>query len=248
MYCGKCGRWIDHGKLCDDCMGTYHNLRVPYKEKNVFPALCVATIAIFHLLIPLIVRYYYTSIYPMINEKAMQEYVEMRNYGYEYPSVWWIISFACILLGAAIILIRRKNLKWIVAFLVIAMIICLVNAISNISEMWNCIEDLMKEQSDLSEAEYEVAKNLMMPFAIIDMLVFFLFYRLAFAPMILISCAVIFVRERKVFSALIITAGIIGIIMPGSPIYLFMGLSLRKDFYILQDERRKSAIKSKRWN
>ena len=245
MYCGKCGRWIDHGKLCNDCMGTYHNLRVPYKEKNVFPALCIATIAIFHLLIPLIVRYFYTSFYLLVNEEAMQEYVEMRNYGYEYPSVWWIISFACILLGAAIILIRRKNLKWIVAFLVIAMIICLVNAISNISEMWNCIEDLMKEQSDLSEAEYEVAKNLMMPFAVIDMLVFFLFYRLAFAPMILISCAVIFVRERKIFSALVITAGIIGIVT-SSPIYLFMGLSLRKDFYILQEERSNSTIKFKR--
>ena len=176
----------------------------------------------------------------------MQEYVEMRNYGYEYPSVWWTISFACILLGAAIILIRRKNLKWIVAFLVIAMIIGLANAISNISEMWNYCEDLMKEQSDLSEAEYEVAKNSMMPFAIIDMLVSFLFDRLAFAPMILISCAVIFVRERKIFSALVITAGIIGIVTSFTPIYLFMGLSLRKDFYILQDERRKSAIKSKR--
>lgn len=246
MYCGKCGRWIDHGKLCDDCMGTYHNLRVPYKEKNVFPALCVATIAIFHLLIPLIVRYYYTSIYPMINEKAMQEYVEMRNYGYEYPSVWWTISFACILLGAAIILIRRKNLKWVVAFLVIVMIIGLANIISSIGEIQNYFEDLVKEQSDLSEAEYEVVINFTMPFMIVYMLPLFLFYRLSFAPMILISCAVIFVRERKVFSALVITAGIIGIVT-SSPIYLFMGLSLRKDFYILQEERRKSAIKSKRW-
>lgn len=191
------------------------------------------------------------------------------------PSVAWIILRTIAFVGVGIVLLRRKNLRWSVLLLGITAVIGTLYvfvAEQRIFDEMKALTDELFESIDDSvgyngviggflngigagDATNEEIQEYQRMRAMLDLLddalrvLYILAIRYSLAPIALLSATILFVREQKVFTALIITASILTLLfyfLVGavntciSPLFvLFMGLSLRKDYQTLEMERKR---------
>jgi hypothetical protein len=161
-----------------------------------------------------------------------------------------------VLLGVSIILLQRKNLRWSVPFLIIAAILGLIYMMLAYTSVMDAAESMYMEEIKqasygMTRADIQAAKDMWKWALKFFSVAWFVGYRMTLAPIALLSATVFFVRDRKVFDALMITSGILFIAFSmigtflgastGIPMLflLFMGLSLRKDYQTLEMERKR---------
>lgn len=191
------------------------------------------------------------------------------------PSIAWIVLRTIAFVGVGIILLRRKNLRWSVLLLGITAVIGTLYVFVTEQRFCDYLESLWIESVEstddsmgyngviggflngigagdaMNEEIQEYQRLRMLMDLIFDVLrvLFILAIRYSLAPIALLSATILFVREQKVFTALIITASILTLLfyfLVGavntciSPLFvLFMGLSLRKDYQTLEMERKR---------
>ena len=189
------------------------------------------------------------------------------------PSIAWIVLRTIAFVGVGIILLRRKNLRWSVLLLGITAVIGTLYVFVTekrycdefkalVDELFESIDDSVGYNGVIGgflngigagDATNEEIQDYQRMRAMLDLLydvlrvLYILAIRYSLAPIALLSAAILFVREQKVFTALIITASILTLLfyfLVGavntciSPLFvLFMGLSLRKDYQTLEMER-----------
>ena len=191
------------------------------------------------------------------------------------PSIIWIVLRTIAFVGVGIILLRRKNLRWSVLLLGITAVIGTLYVFvaeqricdefkASLAELFESIDDSVGYNGviggflngigagdTMNEEIQEYQRMRAMLDLLYDVLrvLYILAIRYSLAPIALLSATILFVREQKVFTALIITASILTLLfyfLVGavntciSPLFvLFMGLSLRKDYQILEMERKR---------
>lgn len=74
------------------------------QSRNVFPVLCILTVAL-RVLITLCGNFVTYTVLPLIDEDIAESLAEMEMYGFEMPSLWWSIIQGVVLLGVSIILL-----------------------------------------------------------------------------------------------------------------------------------------------
>lgn len=255
MYCGKCGHPLGKGGVCFYCGNRMTTCSLQAQSRNVFSVLCILTVAL-HVLITLCGNFVTYTVLPLIDEDIAESFAEMEAYGFEMPSLWWSIIQGVVLLGVSIILLQRKNLRWSVPFLIIAAILGLMYMILVYTRAADAAESMYMEEIKqasygMTRADIQAAKDMWKWALKFFSVAWFVGYRMTLAPIALLSATVFFVRDRKVFDALMITSGILFIAFSmigtflgastGIPMLflLFMGLSLRKDYQTLEMERKR---------
>lgn len=108
MYCGKCGRPLGKGGVCFYCGNRMTNHTLQAQGRNVFPVLCILTVAL-HVLITLCGNFVTYTVLPLIDEDIAESFAEMEAYGFEMPSLWWSIIQGVVLLGVSIIFTSKEK-------------------------------------------------------------------------------------------------------------------------------------------
>lgn len=184
-------------------------------KKNVFPFLFIAAVAI-NTLISLINNYTMSLAYAS----------ESRGYG-------WILLSGLILAVSAFFLIKGKNLKLCVIFLLLSAILNVAfnysSDASMISAFYPTNDVPVSEMFSGTKEDYFVSK---VTFDAIKGSVTIL--RLSsLVPSIVLSAAILLIKNKKIFTALTIVASVVALFSSGifyALAILFAGLSIRMDF------------------
>lgn len=194
-------------------------------KKNVFPFWFIGAVIVCTLSW-LILIFSYSLIIPL----------ESKPYG-------WVILAGIALGVVAFFMVKRKRLKLCTIFLMVsAVIYFFINR-----SLQESMLDLSFSMEGISISEMllnmeEMSEGYMITSMIFGFVkVFNVVFGLAsIAPSIVLSSAILLVKDKKVFTALVIIASVYAFITSGlfvAFLILFMGLSMRKDFGCLLLEK-----------
>lgn len=191
-------------------------------KKNVFPFLFIAATVI-------------NTLGLLVNNYALSFAYNSESGGYG-----WILLSGIILGASAYFLIKQKHLKICVIFLLVSAVLYFAFNFSSVTDMINFAYPT--GNSSVSDYLSEINEEYVMSKLLGDVLkVIFTMVNLSIlVPSIVLSSAILLVKERKIFTALTIVASIVALFSSGifyALAILFMGLSIRMDFEELLIEK-----------
>ena len=150
----------------------------------------------------------------------------------------------------AYFLLQHKKLKWCVLFILIGVVVSFIwehNIISFVldkefghsdeGELGEILQDLLPYYQDEVREDRTIGGVVLLLSNILLIL--------TFIPSIVLSAAILWANDKKVFTALTIVATVVAALvsLDQCPVILFMGLAIRNDFDILLQERTEAKKK-----
>lgn len=207
------------------------------KRSTVFPVLYIVAAAIM-IIFGIVANHYVGA-------------ATMEQYGESVPAggfIWFLYSVA--ILVPSVFLLQHKNLKWCVLFMLIGVVASFIwghNIISFVldkefghsdeGELGEILQDLLPHYQDEVREDRTIGGVVLLLSNILLIL--------TFIPSIVLSAAILWANDKKVFTALTIVATVVAALvsLDQCPVILFMGLAIRNDFDILLQERTEAKKK-----
>lgn len=206
------------------------------KRSTVFPVLYIVAAAIM-IIFGIAANHY-------VGAATMEQYGESAPAG---GFIWFLYSVA--ILVPSVFLLQHKNLKWCVLFILIGVVVSFIwghNIISFVidkelghsdeGELGEALQDLLPYYQD-EVREDRTMGSVVLLLSSIPLI-------LTSIPSIVLSAAILWANNEKVFTALTVVATVVAVLLSGPwLIILFMGLAIRNDFDILLQERTEAKKK-----
>ena len=217
MYCKNCGKEMNEYGICTNCGWRYNAVQtrqIP-KRKNTLPILYMAAVIIITILN--LVGNYTTGIN-----------MELQGIDSTGGSIWFLLVGAAIYIGTFYL----TNQDY-----VNQLFDTLDTQTSSSDDVWGQIYNAIQ-----SEADKDYQEEVLMQKIIADCLraEYTAFIFATAVPSIVLSAAILFTVDKKVYTALLIVSCILALFLTSinSVMLLFMGLSIRKDYDLLLLERK----------
>lgn len=207
------------------------------KRSTAFPVLYIAVVVLV-----VIVRIIYND---------FSDATVMERYGEAAPAGGLIFEllYGAILMIPAYFLLQHKKLKWCVLFILIGVMASFIwehNIISFVldkelghsdeGELGEVLQDLLPYYQDEVREDRTIG-GVVLLLSSIPLI-------LTSIPSIVLSAAILWANNEKVFTALTVVATVMAVLLSGPwLIILFMGLAIRNDFDILLQERTEAKKK-----
>ena len=243
MYCKNCGKEMNEYGICTNCGWRYSvvQTRQISKRKNTLPILYMAAVIIITILN--LVGNYTTGIN-----------MELQGIESTGGSIWFLLR-GMVMYAPVYFLLQRKNLKWCALFLLAGAAIYIgtfyftnqnyASQILNVADTqipsngdaWSQIYNEIQSAMDDEYQEKIIMQKISIDLLRIE------FTILIFAtavPSIVLSAAILFTVDKKVYTALLVVSCILALFLTSINfvMLLFMGLSIRKDYDLLLLERK----------
>lgn len=207
------------------------------KRGTAFPVLYIAVVALV-----VIVGITYND---SVDATVMERYGEATPAG----GLVFELLYGAILMIPAYFLLQHKKLKWCVLFILIGAMVSFIwghNIISFVldkefghsdeGELGEILQDLLPYYQDEVREDRTIG-GVVLLLSSIPLI-------LTSIPSIVLSAAILWANNEKVFTALTVVATVVAVLLSGPwLIILFMGLAIRNDFDILLQERTEAKKK-----
>ena len=243
MYCKNCGKEMNESGICTNCGWRYSAVQtrqIP-KRKNTLPILYMAAVIIITILN--LVGNYTTGIN-----------MELQGIESTGGSIWFLLR-GMVMYAPVYFLLKRKNLKWCALFLLVGAAIYIgtfyLTNQDYVNQLFDTLDTQTSSSDDVwgqiynaiqSEADKDYQEEVLMQKIIADCLraEYTAFIFATAVPSIVLSAAILFTVDKKVYTALLIVSCILALFLTSinSVMLLFMGLSIRKDYDLLLLERK----------
>lgn len=241
MYCKNCGKEMNEYGICTNCgwqsSDAGQTVQI-HKRKNTFPILFMISV-ILALGFCLIANLCYEISY---------ESQDMVSLGGNV----WLFLYGIVMIVPTYLLITRKNLRWCAVFLLAAALLWIVcmnctnfNSVKVLYETERASnQDTWSQlQSEIYGDDYTDEQTEEMLIVGAFKVIYAVTSYIAAIPFLVLAAGIWLTKEKKVFKKVLIVSCVASIfcLVNFCPI-LFMGLSIWKDYDILQQQKRPSEM------
>lgn len=249
MYCKNCGKEMNEYGICTNCGWRYsvvETRQIP-KRKNTLPILYIIAVGLITILL-------------LISNWGNGLSAESMGLEAKGGSIWYLL-YGMVMYAPIYFLLRRKNLRWCVLFLLVGAAIYIGTFYFTNQDYVNQLFDTLDTQTSSSDdiwgqiynaIQSEVYKDyqeeVLMQKIIVDWLraIYTILNFATAVPSIVLSSAILFTVNKKVYTALLVVACVVAVLSTGINfvMILFMGLSIRNDYDLLLLERKPKKMGS----
>ncbi len=249
MYCKNCGKEMNEYGICTNCGWRYsvvQTRQIP-KRKNTLPILYIVAVGLITILL-------------LISNWGNGLRAETMGLEAKGGGIWYLL-YGMVMYAPIYFLLQRKNLRWCALFLLVGAVIYFgtfyLTNIDWLNQFFDTLNTQASSSDDIWEQIYngiqsEIDKDYQEEILIQKIIVDFLraeykilIYATAIPPIVL-SAAILFTVDKKVYTALLVVSCIIAVLFTGINfvMILFMGLSIRNDYDLLMLERKPKKMGS----
>ncbi len=243
MYCKNCGKEMNEYEICTNCGWQYSvvQTRQISKRKNTLPIVYIIVVGLITILL-------------LISNWGNG--LSAKTIGLEAKggSIWYLL-YGMVMYAPAYFLLQRKKLRWCALFLLVGAAIFIgtfyLTNQDYVNQLFDTLDTQASSSDDVwgqiynaiqSEADKDYQEEVLMQEIIVGCLRagYTAFIFATAVPSIVLSAAILFTVDKKVYTALLIVSCILALFFTGinSVMLLFMGLSIRKDYDLLLLERK----------
>ena len=243
MYCKNCGKEMNEYGICTNCGWRYSAVQtgqIP-KRKNTLPIVYIIVVGLITILL-------------LISNWGNGLNVETIGLEAKGGSIWYLL-YGMVMYAPAYFLLQRKKMRWCALFLLVGAAIFIgtfyltnqdyVNQLfdtldtqaSSSDDVWGQIYNAIQSEADTDDQEEVLMQEIIVGCLRAGYTAFIF---ATAVPSIVLSAAILFTVDKKVYTALLIVSCILALFFTGinSVMLLFMGLSIRKDYDLLLLERK----------
>ena len=243
MYCKNCGKEMNEYGICTNCGWQYSvvQTRQISKRKHTLPIVYIIVVGLITILL-------------LISNWGNG--LSAKTIGLEAKggSIWYLL-YGMVMYAPAYFLLQRKKLRWCALFLLVGAAIFIgtfyLTNQDYVNQLFDTLDTQASSSDDVwgqiynaiqSEADKDYQEEVLMQEIIVGCLRagYTAFILATAVPSIVLSAAILFTVDKKVYTALLIVSCILALFFTGinSVMLLFMGLSIRKDYDLLLLERK----------
>ncbi len=243
MYCKNCGKEMNEYGICTNCGWRYSAVQtrqIP-KRKNTLPIVYIIVVGLITILL-------------LISNWGNGLSAETIGLEAKGGSIWYLL-YGIVMYAPAYFLLQRKKLRWCALFLLVGAVIYIgtfyLTNQDYVNQFFDTLDTQTSSSDDVwgqiynaiqSEADKDYQEEVLMQEIIADCLraAYTAFIFATAVPSIVLSAAILFTVDKKVYTALLIVSCILALFLTSinSVMLLFMGLSIRKDYDLLLLERK----------